>query len=152
MFVCLCVCVCVQLDKHIENLQSEFDQQRALADSHKAPAGARGACSVADRVHWALGCLHRLSKVQEVVSMMLGPGGGKGGKEGGDLALRTCLGGVNELMKEVDAFKKEAFENWQVRGFEIEFDCQKRSSHSPTLYVCITVCTCTPVAEVGTRE
>ncbi len=72
------------------------------------------------------GATQRLSKVQEVLSVMLGPGGaaagqaaGKGndggaGGGGGGGALRTCMGVVVEMSKEVDAFKKEAFENWQV--------------------------------------
>lgn len=46
--------------------------------------------------------------------MMLGPAAKA--KEGDDMALRTTMGVVLELTKEVDTFKKEAFDNWQV-GF-----------------------------------
>lgn len=58
----------LQVDKHLDNLQAEFDEQRSMASGSAGgvAAGGRGACSVADHIMWALRCLQRLAKTQEV--------------------------------------------------------------------------------------
>jgi hypothetical protein len=64
--------------------------------------------------------------VQEVVALVLGVEGSKslggaagahanGGKGGDSSLLRNCAGVAAEMSKEVEAYRKDLFEAWEVR-------------------------------------
>ncbi|KAJ9505745.1 hypothetical protein QJQ45_029246, partial [Haematococcus lacustris] len=114
-----------QIDKHLDNLQSEFDAQRSKSDSpnKRKPSASdvalgRSSSGIADKIMWAMKCLHRLSKVQEVVQLMLGQaykaGAALNGGSDAGSGLRNCSGAATELEKEVEAYRKEMFDAWEA--------------------------------------
>ncbi|GFH11887.1 cytoplasmic dynein heavy chain 1b [Haematococcus lacustris] len=114
----------IQIDKHLDNLQSEFDAQRSKSDSpnKRKPSASdvalgRSSSGIADKIMWAMKCLHRLSKVQEVVQLMLGQaykaGAALNGGSDAGSGLRNCSGAATELEKEVEAYRKEMFDAWE---------------------------------------
>ncbi|MEW5298925.1 MAG: hypothetical protein WDW36_001995 [Sanguina aurantia] len=132
-----------QVDKHLDNLQSEFEGHRSSAGGKEAAIahGGRNTCSVAERIMWCMQTTQKLAKVVEVVTQMLGGrvgglGGGGGGGQGAvtpssssssnssssstvfsdgssSTSLRACLGVAAEMSKEVKSFKEDQFRAWE---------------------------------------
>jgi hypothetical protein len=88
--------------------------QHAPAFSQPSARPPHLPAGVADVISWSLQCHFKVRRAQEALQLLLGPGDGAGRPAA--VPLKACLGAAAELLKELDALKKEHFEAWQVGG------------------------------------
>ncbi|GMH35100.1 hypothetical protein BSKO_02968 [Bryopsis sp. KO-2023] len=102
-----------QIDKHLENLQQEFDQHRDGQNEAK-PVGSN-LPPVVQNLCWAKSAQKKLEQTKDAINVLGSSAllGGSSETEDGLGTLRGCLGVVNDLNSEVEQFSNEQFKNWQ---------------------------------------
>ncbi|KAG2486208.1 hypothetical protein HYH03_015170 [Edaphochlamys debaryana] len=102
-----------QVDKHLDSVQTEFDNHRDGASSGaKVASVGRVTASIVERIMWCMQTSQKLIKVRDVLKQM--QRGGNAADEGsGGTAIRNTLGVLAELIKEVEGFRKEQYAAWE---------------------------------------
>ena len=126
----------MQIDKHLDKLQQEFDGQQDMAARRAGSGGASGGgTAVIQQIMWALQTQLKLSKATELLRLMLGPELSKAdetGNAGASTGLRACLGVAQDLHHEVEVFRQQQFGAWEVSegAFAMAEVCIAEQQHS----------------------
>lgn len=110
-----------QIDQHLENLQQELSTRSSQSGQaphfqDDTPYSVRNLPQVVENLCWAKSAQKKLEYTRDAVSIL---GGSamleKSLENDGDFGtLRSCLGVVLDLSKELAEFCKEQIEQWQV--------------------------------------
>ena len=120
---CSIFCVrLLQIDRHLENLQLDLDDRRAATSEDRQREGSILGCSLPQIVElmcWAIQTEMKLEQAIKAISILMGMRFCRQSSEYNDIdgngVLRNCFVVARDLVAEVEGFKEEMFQSWQVR-------------------------------------